>query len=398
MSQISLESTPPNPMSQDTFDDLWQHLRGVHGSGDFTQIINRELDIGDLQLPDDSILQVDRFHLANNNPSLHDAALLNPVIPHALSTTDMSPDSQSNIIGSTAISPFHDDSCGALVLPVTNTSTAVPEFSDYPGQYKFEISFAPSKETKSTTWTHSPNLKKLYVRMATTCPVRFRTETPAPQGTVIRAMPVFSKPEHCQEVVKRCPNHASEDQKKNLKAANHLVRCEHKTAQYVEDQQTSRQSVVIPYEMPQAGSEWVTNLFQFMCLGSCVGGPNRRPIHIVYTLEHNQVVLGRSAIEVRICACPGRDKKQDERVALKEKHQKGSPGSVGAGGSKHYLSTTITNVSKKRKLDNEEDEEVFNLPVRGRENYITLCKIRDSLELVDSLPKSEIEKYKMRQG
>ena len=61
-----------------------------------------------------------------------------------------------------------------------------------------------------------------------------------------------------------------------------------------------------------------------MCLGSCVGGPNRRPIHIVFTLELENVVLGRRAIEVRICACPGRDRKQDEKVALSEKQQKGS--------------------------------------------------------------------------
>ena len=55
-----------------------------------------------------------------------------------------------------------------------------------------------------------------------------------------------------------------------------------------------------------------------------MGGPNRRPIHIVFTLELENVVLGRRAIEVRICACPGRDRKQDEKVALSEKQQKGS--------------------------------------------------------------------------
>lgn len=68
-------------------------------------------------------------------------------------------------------------------------------------------------------------------------------------------------------------------------APTHLCRCEHKLAKYVEDGYTSRQSVIIPHETPQAGSEWVTNLFQFMCLGSCVGGPNRRPIQIVLSLE-----------------------------------------------------------------------------------------------------------------
>ncbi|XP_070177792.1 tumor protein 63-like [Littorina saxatilis] len=187
------------------------------------------------------------------------------------------------------------------------------EFTDYAGDYKFQISFAPSsKETKSTTWTHSAALKKLYVRMATTCPVRFKTENQAPQGAYIRGMPVFSKPEHCQEVLKRCPNHANDDIKKNIPAANLLVRCEHKIARYMEEASTLRHSVIIPYEMPQAGSEWVTNLFQFMCLGSCVCGPNRRPIHIVFTLEHDNIVLGRRTIEVSICACPRRDRKQDD--------------------------------------------------------------------------------------
>ena len=51
-------------------------------------------------------------------------------------------------------------------------------------------------------------LKKLYVRMATTCPVRFKTQRTPPPGCIIRTMPIFMKPEHVQETVKRCPNHA----------------------------------------------------------------------------------------------------------------------------------------------------------------------------------------------
>ena len=63
-----------------------------------------------------------------------------------------------------------------------------------------------------------------------------------------------------------------------------------------------------------AGAEWVTNLFQFMCFSSCVGGLNRRPVQIVFTLERDGQVLGRQAVELRICACPGRDRRTDEQT------------------------------------------------------------------------------------
>ncbi len=56
---------------------------------------------------------------------------------------------------------------------------------------------------------YSIELRKLYVRMATTCPVRFKTKSSPPAGSYIRAMPIYMKPEHVQEVVKRCPNHAT---------------------------------------------------------------------------------------------------------------------------------------------------------------------------------------------
>lgn len=67
--------------------------------------------------------------------------------------------------------------------------------------------------------------------------------------------------------MKRCPNHAtSREHNESHPAPSHLVRCEHKIGKYVEDSYTQRQSVIIPYETPQAGSEWVTNLFQVISL------------------------------------------------------------------------------------------------------------------------------------
>lgn len=105
----------------------------------------------------------------------------------------------------------------------------------------------------SDVFQFSESLRKLYVRMGSTCPIRFRTTAKRPPlGTVIRALPVYVKPEHVQEVVKRCPNHATtKELNENHPAPSHLVRCEHKLARYVEDRMSGRQSVIIPHEQPQ---------------------------------------------------------------------------------------------------------------------------------------------------
>ncbi|KAI8795344.1 cellular tumor antigen p53 isoform X2 [Biomphalaria glabrata] len=383
MSQLSsIESTLSDPMSQETFSHLWTVLEGF-GSQDFTQITDKqfEFDDGDER----TTLEVEKYRI-----SRQDYDNLNPIL-NATSSSGMSPDSQTNIIGSTASSPY-DDGLASPYSPhnsITSPIPTVPSNTEYPGDYGFEISFSqPSKETKSTTWTYSESLKKLYVRMATTCPVRFKTKNQAPFNSIIRAMPIFMKPEHVQEVVKRCPNHAvSKENNEKHPAPSHLVRCEHKSAKYMDDPNTSRQSVVIPHETPQAGAEWVTNLFQFMCLGSCVGGPNRRPLQIVFTLEKDNQVLGRRAVEVRICACPGRDRKADEKAALPQSNSKPVKGL----GAKLTLSTEIMSIAKKRK--HGDDSEVFNLTVRGRENYEILCKMRDSLELSSLVPAQTVEAY-----
>jgi hypothetical protein len=50
-----------------------------------------------------------------------------------------------------------------------------------------------------------------------------------------------------------------------------------------------------------------------MCLGSDVGGINRKPLKVIFTLEQGPgTVIGRYSVDVRICSCPKRDKQQEE--------------------------------------------------------------------------------------
>ncbi len=120
--------------------------------------------------------------------------------------------------------------------------------------------------------------------MAATCPVKFQTTQRVPQGCYLRAMSVFKQPEHVKQVVTRCPNHSHGHSKDSFNeghpAPSHLIRCEHPSAEYQEDHLTGRQSVLVPFDSPQVGTDFVVFLYNFMCYGSCVGGLNRRPIQV----------------------------------------------------------------------------------------------------------------------
>ena len=62
----------------------------------------------------------------------------------------------------------------------------------------------------------------------------------------------------------------------------------------------------------------MTEMFAFMCFSSCASGPSRRPVEVIFTLEKDGETLGRRVVEIRVCACPGRDRKSDERTACGE--------------------------------------------------------------------------------
>uniref|UniRef100_A0A8C7KEI6 Tumor protein 63 (p63) n=1 Tax=Oncorhynchus kisutch TaxID=8019 RepID=A0A8C7KEI6_ONCKI len=309
--------------------------------------------------------------------------------------------------GSTSTSPYNNEHVQnnasapspyaqpSSTFDAMSPSPAIPSNTDYAGGHTFDVSFQQSSTAKSATWTYSTELKKLYCQIAKTCPIQIKVLTNPPQGAVIRAMPVYKKAEHVTEVVKRCPNHelSREFNDGQIAPPSHLIRVEgNNHSQYLEDSITGRQSVLVPYEPPQVGTEFTTILYNFMCNSSCVGGMNRRPILIIVTLETREgQVLGRRCFEARICACPGRDRKADEDSIRKQHVTAGTNSSEAFRQAPHGIQ--MSSVKKRRSTD----EEVFCLPIKGREIYEILVKIKESLELMQFLPQHTVESYRQQQ-
>ncbi|XP_066487199.1 cellular tumor antigen p53 isoform X1 [Tiliqua scincoides] len=256
------------------------------------------------------------------------------------------------------------------------TSSTVPSTEDYAGEHSFELVFETLGMAKSVTCTYSQSLNKLFCQLGKTCPILMKVSTPPPPGSVIRAMAVYKKSEHVAEVVKRCPCHerASEDEA----TSKHLIRVEgNQQASYCSDWITHRHSVVVPYETPQVGTDCTTVLYTFMCLSSCMGGMNRRPILTIITLETQQGhLLGRRSFEVRVCACPGRDRKTEEDGALKD--------TVCSKRSKKEGKSDSAKTRVAETSDATPENEVYNLQIRGYERYRMLKEINEALELKDT--------------
>ncbi|XP_073510749.1 cellular tumor antigen p53 isoform X2 [Phyllobates terribilis] len=319
------------PLSQETFEDLWRllpdaELPGVPYSGEY-------MDLG-FPLP--------------------------PIMSAAL---------QEGGVSST-------------FAPVS--SSAVPSTEDYAGQHGLQLEFQQNGTAKSVTCTFSPDLNKLFCQSAKTCPVLVRTQSAPPAGSVLRAVAVYKKSEHVAEVVRRCPHHErSVEAGDDSAPRSHLIRVEGNVQAYYAEDSNGRHNVCVPYEEPQVGSECTVLLLNYMCNSSCMGGMNRRPIMTIITLETKQgLLLGRRCFEVRICACPGRDRRTEEENFQKKKELK-------ASGKRALPSSPIQDPALPKKKPHAE-EELFTLQVKGRERYEMLKKINDALEVQDKTDQQKL--------
>lgn len=249
----------------------------------------------------------------------------------------------------------------------------IPSTTEYPGDLNFQISFGPITESasKSATWTYSDVCKKLYVNLNSYCPIKFKTSQAPPHKTYLRAVAVFKGSTNLHDVVKRCPNHM-ENSNDGSAPNNHFMRSNNPAAGYHTCPESSRHSIIIPYSGPQVGTEYVTEMFAFMCFSSCASGPSRRPVEVIFTLEREGQTLGRRVVEIRVCACPGRDRKSDERIAC------GEPSS--SQGAKRTRKGSKGPLSKRRRTSFRSHEEEYSVSTRNYHVYEILQDMKEKLE------------------
>ena len=94
----------------------------------------------------------------------------------------------------------------------------------------------------------------LFASLGKECPILFKTSKhPAPQGAVIRCVPMYSNPLYRSDPVLRCPNHAAANVDSSLGGGmgaplSHFVRSDHPSAEYAVGEVTQHHSVMVPYE------------------------------------------------------------------------------------------------------------------------------------------------------
>ncbi|XP_045618684.1 uncharacterized protein [Procambarus clarkii] len=270
-----------------------------------------------------------------------------------------------------------------LILPQMQPSSHttqmldVPILSDSEGEYGFTVTVEEKERTtKSPMWLMSRITNKLYTNINKSVPFEIHLKKPINNKQFcIRAVPVFSSPQFLRTNVNRCPNHAAPTDATNhdFPYPEHVIRADHPEARYIKGT-SGRLSVTVPLDTLQDGSDYTPVLLRFMCLGSCVGGINRRPIAVILTLENSLgKECGRKVIDVRVCACPTRDIRTDEQGVLNK-------------GVKRKCSSSQERVpivarKKPKTLDpktepHDDDKKTFFIPVYGEKLYNFLMDMK----------------------
>lgn len=182
----------------------------------------------------------------------------------------------------------------------------------------------------------------------------------------------------------RCPNHLNPGDSINLTVTDDnqiesVLWSNGLYAKYEKNDISGRLSLIEPFGIPHVGSDHVTHVFKFTCIGSCVGGINRRATTVVFSLEHNNVVIGRQTLSCRICSCPKRDKRAQESAFMRQ-----SIANQASLMSKMYKQQQqppkIAKAPSPLSKISKEAPDLFVVPIWGYENYVALRKYAEYLD------------------
>ncbi|XP_050710948.1 cellular tumor antigen p53-like isoform X2 [Eriocheir sinensis] len=195
-------------------------------------------------------------------------------------------------------------------LPDSTPTQKVPSLQAWPGQYGFEISL-PVENKDRNKWCFSTEKNKLYLCPYVAVPVNVKLLQFIDASITIT--PVFKDSRHRVHPVVTCYNCKSKMESDNK---DHMVMVEGVEGDY--KMVNERFVVSVPLHPPPPGEAASTLLVRMNCLTSCVGGPNRRPFCLVFTLHDNAgIVIGRQILDLKCCKCPSRDLLHEEKTALR---------------------------------------------------------------------------------
>jgi len=285
---------------------------------------------------------------------------------------------------------------GGVVGPPTGDN---PVFKPWKGQFNFEVTFQKlSENAKSKSWDYSAKLKKLFIDANKEVMAAFNVKNPHyTEGLYIRMLPVYADSQNFKLPVARCPRHASLDDSwnRNFNPEHrfHLIRAVNKHTIYETDATSERLSCKFPVDIIP-GHDQVTVPIKFMCLGSDIGGLNRRPLMVIFTLETSTAeVLGRARVDVRVCSCPRRDKATEEEKKNKDEAAIRKTTEELGRRTSSFVMTGNNGVSgnppsgKKRKHDAGLDDMIL-VPV-ARANFENVNQIAEALMIAKDPSKAQ---------
>lgn len=209
----------------------------------------------------------------------------------------------------TPLAPSEGNSHTSLV-PDSSPNSQVPSLQNWPGQYDFKISL-PIGNKDRNKWCYSMLQNKLYLCPLIAVPIHVKVLQWLDASITIT--PVFKESRHRVETVMpcfNCKNKVSDD------VADHLVMVEGQECVY--KQVNERYVVSVPLHRPPPGEITSTLLVKLSCLQSCIGGPNRRPFCLVFTLHDGSgSVVGRQVLDLKCCRCPSRDMLNEDKAEQK---------------------------------------------------------------------------------